>query len=134
MASTWGPHRQHVMGVPFSGSCGRGGGRNLRAVGGGSIRRLPCALPRGRVILSPLGATRRTAGTVASGTHCTCSGGRWWAWFLFAWLCGRGCLCVPKQIVCVTNFLIGWLRSTGRGGCLPQVVFKDQFVGSIRLL
>ena len=38
MASAWGPHRQHVVGMPVSASCGNTGGVNLRAVGGGSIQ------------------------------------------------------------------------------------------------
>ena len=92
MASASGPHRQQVVGMPGSGSCGHGGGLNLHAVGGGSIHKLPCALLGRKVTLRPLGANRRTAGVVASGTYPTCSGGLWWAWFLFGGLCGRGCL------------------------------------------
>ena len=92
MASAWGPHRQHVVGMPVSGSCGSGGGQNLRAVGRGSIQKLPCALPGRRVTLRPLSANGGTAGTVVSGTYPTCSCGRWWAWFLAGGLCGRGCL------------------------------------------
>ena len=94
VARAWGPHCQHVVGVPVSGSCGGGAGWNLRAVGEGSIHKFPCALLDHRVSLSPLGARRRTSGTVASGTYPTCSGGWWSAYFLFSGLCGRGCLCV----------------------------------------
>ena len=45
MASAWGPHLQQMVGVPFSGSCGRGGEQKLRAVGDVSIHKLPRALP-----------------------------------------------------------------------------------------
>ena len=91
MASAWGPHRQHVVGVPVSGSCCNAGGLNLRAVGEGSTHKLPCVSPGRRVTLRMLAASRRTAGIVASGTYPTCSGGRQRAWFLFGGLCGRGC-------------------------------------------
>ena len=77
VASAWGPHREHVMGVPVGGFCGSGVGWNLPALGGGSIHKLPCALPGRRVTFRPLGVRRRTAGTVAPGTYPTCSGGRW---------------------------------------------------------
>ena len=50
------PHREHLMGVPVSGSRGNRGGLKLRAVGGGSINKWPCVLPGGRVTLRPLGA------------------------------------------------------------------------------
>ena len=93
-ASAWGPHLQHVVGVPVSGSCGNSGRWNLRALVGGSIHKLPCALPRHRVTLRPLGARRKTAGMVAFRTYPTSSAGRWWASFLFGGLCRRGCLCV----------------------------------------
>ena len=76
MAGAWGPHLQHVVGVPVSLSRGSGGGQKLRAVGGGSIHKLPRALPGCNVVLSPLGARRSTAGTLAPGTYSTCSGGR----------------------------------------------------------
>ena len=66
----------------------------LRAVGGGSIHKLPRALPGGNVVLSPLGARRSTARTVAPGTYSTCSGGRWWAWFPRGGACGSGRLYV----------------------------------------
>ena len=76
MASAWGPHLQQVVGVPVSLSCDSGRREKGRAVGGGSIHKLPCALPGRNVALSPLGARRRTAGTVAPGTYSDCSGGR----------------------------------------------------------
>ena len=94
MASAWGPHRQQVVGVPVSLSCDNGGGQKGRAVGGGTIHRLPPALPGRNVVFSPLGARRSTAGTLAPATHSTCSGGRWWAWFPCGGLCGSGRLCV----------------------------------------
>ena len=97
MASVWGPHRPHVLGVPVSGSCGSAGGWNLRAVGAGTIRKLPCALLGQRVTLRPLVVRRGNAGMVASWAYPTCSSGRWLAWFLFEGLCGRGYLCVPQN-------------------------------------
>ena len=68
MASAWGPHLQQVVGVPVSLPCDSGGGQKVRAVGGGSIHKLPRALPGRKVVLSPLGASRSTADTVAPGT------------------------------------------------------------------
>ena len=65
-ASAWGPHRQHVVGMPVGGFCGNGGGKNLRAVGGDSIHELPCALPGRSVTLRALNASRTTTGTVVS--------------------------------------------------------------------
>ena len=76
MASAWGPHLQQVVGVPVSLPCDSGGGQKVLAVGGGSIHKLPPALPGGNVALSLLGARRSTAGTVAPGTYSTCSGCR----------------------------------------------------------
>ena len=73
MASTWGSHFQQVVGVPVSLSCDSGGGQKLRAVGGGSIHELPRALPGRKAVLTPLGAGKSTAGTVAPGTYSTCS-------------------------------------------------------------
>ena len=55
MASAWGPHLQQVVGVPVSLSCDSGGGQKGHAVGGGSIHKLPCALPSHNVALSLLG-------------------------------------------------------------------------------
>ena len=69
------------MGMPVRLSCSSGGAHKGRAVGGGSIHKLPRALPGRNVALSLLGARRSTAGTVAPGTYSTCSAGRWWAWF-----------------------------------------------------
>ena len=77
MASAWGPHLQQVAGVPVSLSCDSGGGQKGRAVGGGSIHKRPRALPGRNVALSPLGARRSAAGTMALVTHSTCSGSRW---------------------------------------------------------
>ena len=94
VASAWGPHLQQVGGVPVSLSCDSGGGQKGRAVGGGSIHKLPRALPGRNVAFSPLGAGRSTAGTVAPGTYSTCSGGRWWAWCPRGGPGGRGRLCV----------------------------------------
>ena len=94
MASAWGPHLQQVVEVPVSASRGSGGGQKLRAVGGGSIHKLPCALPGSNVVLSLLGARRSTAGTVVPATYSTCSGGRWWSWFPRGGARGSGCLCV----------------------------------------
>ena len=76
MASAWGPHLQQVVGVPVSACCASSGGQKLRAVGGGSIHKLPRAPPGRNVVLSPLGARRSTAGTVAPRAYSTCSGGR----------------------------------------------------------
>ena len=76
MASTWGPHLEQVVGVPVSACRGSGGGQKMRAVGGGSIHKLPCALPGRNVVLSPLGPRRSTARTLVPGTYSTCSGGR----------------------------------------------------------
>ena len=76
MASARGPHLQQVMQVPVSLFCDSGGGQKGRAVGGGSIHKLPRALPGGKAVLSPLGARKSTAGTVVLDTHSTCSGGR----------------------------------------------------------
>ena len=56
MAGAWGPHLQQVVGVPVSLSCDSGCGLKGRAVGGGSILKLPRALPGCNVVLSPLGA------------------------------------------------------------------------------
>ena len=92
VATACGPHRQHMVSMPVSGSCGNGGGQNLRALGWGSIHKLPCSLPDRRVTLRPLGANGRTASTVVSGTYPACSGGRWWPWFLLGGLCSRSCL------------------------------------------
>ena len=92
MASAWGPHLQQVVGLPVSEFRGGGGGQKLRAVGSGSIHRLPCTLPGRNVLFSPLGARRTTAGTVVPGTYSTCSGGRWWAWFPRGGARGSGCL------------------------------------------
>ena len=63
MASAWGPHIQQVVGVPVSLSCDSSGRQKLHAVGGGSIHKLPRALPGCKGVLSPLAAS--TAGTVA---------------------------------------------------------------------
>ena len=71
MASAWGPHLQQVVGKPVSVSRGSGGGQKLRAVGGGSMHKLPCALPGRNVVLSPFVARRSTAGTVVPGTYST---------------------------------------------------------------
>ena len=53
MASAWGAHPQQMVGVPVSLSCDSGGGQKGRAVGGGSIHRLPPALPGRNVVFSP---------------------------------------------------------------------------------
>ena len=97
MASAWGQHLQQVRGVPVSASLGSGGGQNLHAVGGGSIHKLPCALPGRNVVLRPLGARRSTAGTLVPSTYSTCFGGRWWAWFTRGGDRGSGCLCVLQN-------------------------------------
>ena len=97
MATAWGPHLQQVVGVPVSLSCDSGGGQKGRAVGGGSIHKLPRALAGRKVVLSPLGARRSTAGTVALGTYSTCSGGLCRAWFPGAGPCGSGRLCVLQN-------------------------------------
>ena len=60
MASAWGPHLEQVMGMPVRLSCDSGGGQKGRAVGGGSIHKLPRALPGRNGALSPLGARRST--------------------------------------------------------------------------
>ena len=97
MASAWGSHLQQVVGVPVSLFCDSGGGQKGRAVGGGSIHKLPRALPDWKVVLSPLGARRSTAGTVAPGTYSTCSAGPCWAWFPRGGPGGSGRLCVPQN-------------------------------------
>ena len=56
MASAWGLHRQHVVGVPVSGFGGNGGGCNLSTMIGGSIHNLSCVMPDPSV--------RRAAGMV----------------------------------------------------------------------
>ena len=88
-----GPWCCHCLGPASpAGSCGNDGGLNLRVVGWGSILKLPCVFPERRVTLRLLGASRRTAGIVAREAGLTCCGVRWWAWFLFRGLFGRGCL------------------------------------------
>ena len=103
MASAWGPHLQKVVGVPVSLLCDSGGGQKVRAVGGGSIHKLPCTLPGRKVVLSPLGARGSTAGTVALGTYSNFSGGCWWAWFPRGWACGSGRLCVLQNRLYATR-------------------------------
>ena len=106
----WGPHRQQVVGVPVRVSCDSGGGQKGRALGGGSIHRLPPDLPGRNVVFSPLGARRSTAGTVVPGTYPTCSGGRWWAWFACGGLGGSGRLCVFQNRLYAsrTSPSVGW--------------------------
>ena len=94
MASARGPHRQQVVGVPVSLSCDSGGGQKGRAVGGGSIHKLPPALPGRNVALSLLGARGSAAGTVVPDAFSTCSDGWWGAWFPRGGLGGNGHLCV----------------------------------------
>ena len=110
MASAWGPHLRQVVGVPVSLSCDSGGGQKGGAMGGGSIHKLPPALPGRNVALSPLGARRSTAGTVAPGTYSTCSGGRWWPWFPRGGLGRSGCLCVFQNRLYAsrTSPCVGW--------------------------
>ena len=110
MASAWGPHLQKVVGVPVSLSCHSGGGQKGRAVGGGSIHKLPRALPGRNVALSLFGARRSAAGTVAPGTYSTCSGGRWWAWFPRAGRGSSGRLCVLQNRLYAsrTSPSVGW--------------------------
>ena len=74
VASAWGQHSQHVVGVPVSGSCCNSGGWNLRAVGGGSIHQFLDILQDRSVTSRPLAASRRTASMVASKKYRTCSG------------------------------------------------------------
>ena len=116
MASAWGPHPQQVVEVPVSLSCDSGGGQKGRAVGGGSIHKLPRALPGCNVTLSPLGARRSTPGTVAPGTYSTCSSGRWWAQFPRGGPGGSGRLCVLQNRLYAsrTSPSVGW-------GCLVCV-------------
>ena len=116
MASACGPHLQQVVGVPVSLSCDSGGGQKVCAVDSVSIHKLPRALPGRKVVLSPLGARRSTAGTVAPGTYSTCSGGRWWAWFLRGGACGSGRLCVLQ------NRLYASRTSSSVGCALPVCV------------
>ena len=113
MASASTPHLQHVVGVPVSLTCYSGGRQKGRAVGGGSIHKLPRALPGCKVVLSPLGGRKSTAGTVALGTYSTCSGGRWWAWFPRGGPRGGGRLCMLQNRVYAsrTSRSVGW-------GCL----------------
>ena len=97
LLALWGPHLQQVGGVPVSASCGSSGGQKLRAMGGGSIHKLLCALPGSNVVLSPLGARRSTSGTVVPGTYSTCSDGPWWAWFPRGGARGSGRSCVLQN-------------------------------------
>ena len=97
MARAWGPRLQQVVGVPVSPSRGSGVGQKMRVVGGGSIKKLACALRGCNVVLSPLGARRSTGGTLVPDTYSICSGGRWWAWFPRAGVRGCGCLCVLRK-------------------------------------
>ena len=107
MASAWGGHLQQVVGMPNSLSCGSGGGQKLRAVGGGSIHKLPRALPGRHVVLSLLGFSTSATGTVAPGTYSTCSGCRWLAWFPRGGARGSGCLCVLPAVMLVCRLRDG---------------------------
>ena len=130
MASAWGPHLQQVVGVPVSLFCDSGGGQKGRAVGGGSIHKLPLALPGRNVALSPLGAWRSTAGNVAPGTHSTCSGGRWWAWFPRAGLGDSGRLCVFQNRLYAsrTSPSVGW-RCPGWVAALRMWFSRNDLLG-----
>ena len=103
--------KEKVVGVPVSFSCDSGRGQKGRAVGGGSIHKLPRALPCRKVVLSPLGARKSTAGSVAPDTYSTCSGGRWWAWLPRG---GRGGKtgCTPHVLPqrSVVRVRVMWLR------------------------
>ena len=79
-------------------------------MGGGSMHKLPLALPSRNVALSPLGARRSTAGTLAPGTYSTCSSGRWSAWFPRGGLGGSGGLCVFQNRLYAsrTSPSVGW--------------------------
>ena len=123
MASARGPHLQQVAGVPVSLFCDSGGGQKGRAVGGGSIHKLPPALPGRNVALSPLGDRRSTAGTVAPGTYSTCSGGRWWAWFPRGGLGGGGRLCVSQNRLYASRIL----PSVGLGCPVPVAALRMWF-------
>ena len=114
VASAWGPHLEQVVRVPVGASSGSGGRQKLHAVGNGSIRKLPCALPGCNLVLSPLGAMMSTTGIVVPGTYSTCSSGRWWAWFPRGGARGSGCFRpAPKQTVCLNYFFIGRLWVSG---------------------
>ena len=126
MASAWGPHRQQVFGVPVSLSCNSGGGQKGRAVGGGSIHRLPPTLPHRNVVLSPLGARRSVAGSRGAGYifHLL----RWpmvglvpLRWARWQWSFVRA----PKQVVRLTYFPICWLGVPGLGGRTAHVVLQE---------
>ena len=110
MASAWGPHLQQVVGLPVSLSCDSGGRQKGRAVGGGSIHKQPRALLGRNVVLSLFVSRRSTAGSVALGTYCTCSGGQWWAWFPRGGPCGSGRLWVLQNRLYAsrTSPLVGW--------------------------
>ena len=77
---------------------------------GGTIHKLPRALPGRNVALSPLGARRSTGGTMAPSTYTTCSGGWWWAWFPRGGPGGSGRLCVfqNKLYASRTSPSVGW--------------------------
>ena len=124
------PYLQQVVGVPVSLSCDSGGGQKGRAVGGGSIHKLPPALPGRNVALSLLGARRSTAGTVASATYSTCSGGRWWAWFPRVGPWQWPFVCVPKQ-ACTPHGLPHLLVGGAR---FAHVVLQECFLGPFRVL
>ena len=143
MASAWGPHLQQVVGVPVGLSCDSDGGQKGRDVGGGSIHKLPRALPGRNVALSALGARRSTAGTVEPGTYSTCSSCLWWAWFPRGGPGGSGRLCMFQnrlyasrphrsvggarfgwpQCACGSPGVICWVTpgvvGMGRGVCPP---------------
>ena len=97
MASAWGPHLQQVVAVPVRLSCDSGGEEKGHAVGGGSIHKLPRALPGRNLAFSPLGARRSTARTIVPGTYSTCSGGPSWARFSRGGPGGRSPLCVLQN-------------------------------------
>ena len=110
MASTPGAHLQQVVGVPVSLSCDSDGGREGRAVGGGTIHKLLRAQPGRNGALSALGARRSTAGSMAPGTYSTSSSDRWWAWFPRGGPDGRGRLCVLQNRLYAsrTSPSVGW--------------------------
>ena len=110
MASAQGPHLQQVVVVPVSLSCDSGGGQKGRVMGGGSIHKLPRALPGRNVALSPLRARGSTAGTVAPGTYSTCSCCRCWTWFPRSGPGGSARLCVFQNRLYAsrTSPSVGW--------------------------
>ena len=85
--------------------------------------------------LSPLGARRSTACTVAPGTYSTCSAGWWWASFPRGGPggSGRSCMLQNRLYASRTSPSVGWGLS-GLFGCAAHVTFQDRLVRPLRVL